>query len=143
MSALAPVQRERFWRLHGQHWTAALGGDADRLRQTEETTARWQLLLAREPAADSPSGGESVLSTAAAGLGRALADGVRRSLEADPGAGAHRLLLMQVHMTLNRLGFLPLEEAVLGRVAAQAPSPPPSGGPTDPAWNHRAVPGCP
>ncbi|MEV0962057.1 lantibiotic dehydratase C-terminal domain-containing protein [Streptomyces sp. NPDC049910] len=62
----------------------------------------------------------SALPAAADALGRDLADGVRRALAVDSDAVASRLLLMQMHMTLNRLGFLPLEEAVLGRVAARA-----------------------
>lgn len=121
-SALSPTQRERFWQFHWQHWTAALAGDPERLRQTEATVARWQPVLSEEPslAPDGPDGGD--ISTVATGLGLALADGVRRALQADPVAVAHHLLLMQLHMTLNRLGFLPLEEAVLGRVAAQAPA---------------------
>ncbi|AWI29066.1 lantibiotic dehydratase C-terminal domain-containing protein [Streptomyces tirandamycinicus] len=89
------------------------------------------------PAAD--AGSVPALPAAADALGRDLADGVRRALAVDPDAVASRLLLMQMHMTLNRLGFLPLEEAVLGRVAARAErSDPPSPLPVHPA--HPAAP---
>ncbi|MBT2365431.1 thiopeptide-type bacteriocin biosynthesis protein [Streptomyces sp. ISL-10] len=120
LGELGAAQRERFWRLHWQHWTAALGGDLAQLRQAEDIAAQWQPTLTEDAVADADRD-ESPLAVAAAELGRTLADGVRRALNADPAARASRLLLMQLHMTLNRLGFLPLEEAVLGRVAAQAP----------------------
>ncbi|MCZ7459968.1 thiopeptide-type bacteriocin biosynthesis protein [Streptomyces sp. WMMC940] len=150
LGSLGRRQRERVWRLHWGHWTGVLAGDPASLRETERIAERWPA-DPRPPAGAGPasaraaagaavalpvaSSGDakslSALPAAADALGRDLADGVRRALAVDPAAVASRLLLMQLHMTLNRLGFLPLEEAVLGRVAARAersasPSPPPA-----------------
>ncbi|GFH33837.1 lantibiotic dehydratase C-terminal domain-containing protein [Streptomyces pacificus] len=156
LGTLGPRQRDRIWRLHWGHWTGLLAGDPAWLRETERIAERWPAgagpftgdqgaearpapagaAASASPGAgagpagpDAGAGRLSVLPAAADALGRDLADGVRRALAADPEAVASRLLLMQMHMTLNRLGFLPLEEAVLGRVAARAehsdpPSPP-------------------
>ncbi|MEV6318449.1 thiopeptide-type bacteriocin biosynthesis protein [Streptomyces sp. NPDC051776] len=139
---LGTAQRERFWRLHWQHWTGPLSGAPALMVQAEKTAARWRRRLGEDACAAATAPGAAGLSAAATALGRALAEGVSRAMRADPGAVASRLLLMQVHMTLNRLGFLPLEEAVLGRAAAQAPSTPaPRGGPQDPVRILRSAPG--
>lgn len=154
LGSLGRRQRERVWRLHWGHWTGVLAGDPESLRETERIAERWpeearpstgdREAEARPVAASAGAGPASAPLAASAGagslsalpaaadaLGRDLADGVRRALAVDPAAVASRLLLMQLHMTLNRLGFLPLEEAVLGRVAARAersapPGPPPA-----------------
>ncbi|MDI9886181.1 thiopeptide-type bacteriocin biosynthesis protein [Streptomyces sp. HNM0645] len=132
MGSLGLRQRERVWRLHWGHWTGVLAGDPESLRETERIAERWPAVArpsagvreAAQPVAASAGAGSAAdLPAAADALGRDLADGVRRALLADPSAVASRLLLMQLHMTLNRLGFLPLEEAVLGRVAARAERP--------------------
>ncbi|MEV0925461.1 lantibiotic dehydratase C-terminal domain-containing protein [Streptomyces spongiicola] len=130
LGTLGRTQRERIWRLHWGHWTGLLAGDPAWLRETERIAERWpsggrpstgdREAAARPDAAGTDAGPVPALTAAADALGRDLADGVRRALAADPDAVASRLLLMQMHMTLNRLGFLPLEEAVLGRVAARA-----------------------
>ncbi|WP_411146940.1 thiopeptide-type bacteriocin biosynthesis protein [Streptomyces sp. x-80] len=135
-AALDPVRRDRFWQLHWQHWSGR-PRDAQLIQQAEETAAR----LHRRPARhtghlpDDPDP-----AVAARLLGCQLADGVQRARCADPAVGRVRLLLMQLHMTLNRLGFLPLEEAVLGRIAARPTPPAPGRAPTDSARTVRAVP---
>lgn len=117
VSTLGPDQSVGFWSAHWRYWTAALR-DPGRLRQAEDHAAHWQRLLTCVPA-DVPYEHDQV--AAARDTGRALADGVREALAVDPTASAARLLLMHIHMTFNRLGFLPLEEALIGRVAAVAP----------------------
>ncbi|MDD9375795.1 thiopeptide-type bacteriocin biosynthesis protein [Streptomyces sp. ZAF1911] len=109
--ALGPRQRDRFRQAHWRYWTGP-PLTADAVRLAEAAVSRWRPALAAAPEPDRS------LGPAAANLGRALADGVARAVRADPSAVAARVLLMQVHMTFNRLGFLPLEEAVLGRAAA-------------------------
>ncbi|MFG2195879.1 thiopeptide-type bacteriocin biosynthesis protein [Streptomyces sp. NPDC048639] len=141
LGELGSAQRERFWRLHWQHWTGPLAGAPALMLQAEKTAARWRRRLGEDAGTAVP--GAAGLPSAATALGRTFAEGVSRAMRADPGAVASRLLLMQVHMTLNRLGFLPLEEAVLGRAAAQAPAPPPlRGGPHDPVRMLRTAPGA-
>ncbi|MDH2392163.1 thiopeptide-type bacteriocin biosynthesis protein [Streptomyces sp. HNM0663] len=108
--SLGPAQRSRVWRLHWRHWTAVLDGDPTGLGQAEESAARWRA-AARAGAADQA---EPLVR-----LAERVVDGVHRALAVDPEAVASRLLLMHMHMTLNRLGFLPLEEAVLGRAAQE------------------------
>lgn len=129
--ALDPVRRDRFWQLHWQHWSGRRR-DEQLIRQAEETV----MSLSRTP---DPCDDRD-LAAEARRLGGQLADGVRRSLDVDPDTGRVRLLLMQIHMTLNRLGFLPLEEAVLGRLAARPAPPAPVQAPTDPARTARVVP---
>ncbi|MEN3585123.1 thiopeptide-type bacteriocin biosynthesis protein [Streptomyces sp. ZYX-F-203] len=116
--ALGPQQRDRVWRLHWQHWTSAAAGDPALLRRTEEQAGRWtRTLRSRTP--------DPVATEPLRNLADRVVDGVHRALAADREAVASRLLLMHMHMTLNRLGFLPLEEALLGRAAREtAPAPP-------------------
>ncbi|WP_338676492.1 thiopeptide-type bacteriocin biosynthesis protein [Streptomyces sp. SCSIO 30461] len=109
--SLGPEQRDRVWRLHWQHWTAVLNADPAALDRTEEHAAHW----CRAARTRAPDAAEPLVR-----LADRVVDGVHRALSRDAEAVASRLLLMHMHMTLNRLGFLPLEEAVLGRAAREA-----------------------
>ncbi|MFE9254182.1 thiopeptide-type bacteriocin biosynthesis protein [Streptomyces sp. NPDC006879] len=110
-SSLGPHQRDRIWRLHWQHWTAALGEDPEALERTRECATH----LSRTSPSRTTGPAEPLIR-----LAGQVVEGVHRALAVDPEAVASRLLLMHMHMTLNRLGFLPLEEAVLGRAAHAA-----------------------
>ncbi|MER5885337.1 lantibiotic dehydratase C-terminal domain-containing protein [Streptomyces sp. NPDC001941] len=119
---LDAARQERFRALHTAYWSGrAPDGPPDpRL-----------LGLAADCAAALGAGPDADVRAAARGLGEDMAAGVRRALDADPSANASRLLLMQVHMTFNRLGLLPLEEAVaalMTRCPQGAPRPAPARG---------------
>lgn len=115
-SSLSPTQQTRFWQFHWKYWTAALEDNPALMRQTERAAMHWRPILTERPTRSHPP--DDALTTAATVFGRALTDGVRSALRTNANLNAHQLLLMHLHMTLNRLGYLPLEEAVLGRIAA-------------------------
>ncbi len=110
--ATAAALPARFWDTHLMWWTADPGGgDASRLAVLSAAAAdRHGISVAAERLAGSSADAVARWADAVAGYQvRASAAGVTRS-------PAH-LLFHHNHMMLNRLGVLPREEAVLGRLA--------------------------
>lgn len=108
-----------FWHRHLDWWTRDAGSAAARLREDMRGQAQQD---ARRVAVRA----EELLSDPAVAAWRlrwsaAMANYLRQASAAGLPRTLGHLMFHQIHMTLNRLGILPREEAVLGIIASACP----------------------
>lgn len=110
VAAAVPDQEAEFWAAHRKQWGTRLRSAMPSQTALRELTRATATTVAR---AATPIAADGHGATLVAVLEEALAAGV-----AVPRA---ELLLHYLHMEMNRLGFLPAEECLLGLVAAGWP----------------------
>ncbi|MFI7240619.1 lantibiotic dehydratase C-terminal domain-containing protein [Streptomyces qinglanensis] len=103
---LAPGERDAFWTAHRRRWLARLR----LVLPADETRERLRALASR--VGDAPRPGEAVRSRCAAHA-ELVSAALDRCAAARVPVPRAELLLHHVHMTYNRLGFPPAEEAAL------------------------------
>lgn len=114
-------RREPFWRSYVDHWS---GGATARGRDVRR---RVGAALDTRGAVLSESAERWRATDVAIDAGKRLQAGMSMALEASlrsPGSpSAEELMLQHLHLTNNRLGVIPVEEALFGSVAWRLPAP--------------------
>ncbi|GGP95402.1 thiopeptide-type bacteriocin biosynthesis protein [Streptosporangium pseudovulgare] len=110
------VSRRRYWDRHLAWWTADLA------RHAPELQAELRRHADRDPHGVRPTAGALLADSAVdpwlRRWGEVIDDSLVRAQRMHVGLTPQHLVFHQSHMMMNRLGFLPREEALLGIIAA-------------------------